>query len=183
MGSVHFSDCLKPTNSNMKFLVLAALLAVVAADSAYPAPAYPKASYPAAGYNHKSYDYEARPYEFAYAVKDDYYNDYSHQESSDGNGYVSGSYQVLLPDGRVQYVNYKADDYTGYVADVTYSGEAKAYDYKPAYKAAAYPAPAYKAAAYPAPAYKAAAYPAAAYPTPAYKAETYPAPAYTTPAY
>ena len=42
---------------NIQFLVLAALLAVVAADSAYPAPAYPKASYPAAGYNHKSYDY------------------------------------------------------------------------------------------------------------------------------
>ena len=38
-------------------MFLAALLAVVAADSAYPAPAYPKASYPAAGYNHKSYDY------------------------------------------------------------------------------------------------------------------------------
>ena len=92
---------------------------------------------------------EAHPYNFAYAVKDDYYNDYSQQESSDGK-VVAGSYQVLLPDGRVQHVNYKADDYTGYVADVTYKGEAKTYDYKPAYKAAAYPAPAYKAPAYPA---------------------------------
>ena len=104
----------------------------------------------------------AQPYHFAYAVKDDYYNDYSHQESSDGK-VVSGSYQVLLPDGRVQTVNYKVDDYSGYNAEVTYSGHAKAYEHKPAYKAAAYPAPAYKAAAYPAPAYKAPAYPAPAY--------------------
>ena len=105
------------------------------------------------------------PYSFAWAVKDDpSYNDYAHQESGDDKGYVVGSYRVLLPDGRTQIVSYKADDYTGYVADVKYEGEAK-YDYKPAYKAA-YPAPAYKAD-YPAPAYP-AAYPAPAYPAPAY---------------
>lgn len=82
-------------------------------------------------------------------MKDDYYNDYSQQEYSDGKA-VTGSYQVLLPDGRVQHVAYKADDYSGYLADVTYKGEAKAYDYKPAYKAAAYSAPVYKTLAYPA---------------------------------
>ena len=32
---------------------------------------------------------------------------------------MSGSYTVQLPDGRVQTVKYTADDYTGYVADVT----------------------------------------------------------------
>ena len=47
-------------------------------------------------------------------------NDYSLKESSDGR-VVSGMYQVLLPDGRVQTVNYKADDHSGYVADVTYT--------------------------------------------------------------
>ena len=95
------------------------------------------------------------PYSFAWAVKDDpSYNDYAHQESGDDKGYVAGSYRVLLPNGRTQVVDYKADDYTGYVADVKYEGEAK-YDYKPAYKPAyqpSYPAPAYKAD-YPAPAY------------------------------
>ena len=93
------------------------------------------------------------PYNYAWAVKDDYtYNDYAHQESSDDKGYVTGSYRVLLPDGRTQIVTYKADDYTGYVADVKYEGEAKYHEYKPAYKAA-YPAAAYPA--YPAPAYPA----------------------------
>lgn len=75
------------------------------------------------------------PYNFAWAVKDDYtYNDYAHQESSDGNGYVSGAYRTYLPDGRTQTVTYKADDYSGYVADVKYDGEAKSNDYyKPSY--------------------------------------------------
>ena len=105
------------------------------------------------------------PYNFAWAVKDDYtYNDYAHQETADDKGYVSGSYRVLLPDGRTQTVTYKADDYTGYVADVKYDGEAKYPEYKPAYPAypKAYPAPAYPKA-YPAPAYP-KAYPAPAYP-------------------
>ena len=74
------------------------------------------------------------PYNFAWAVKDEAsYNDYAHQQASDDKGYVTGSYRVVLPDGRTQTVNYKADDYTGYIADVKYSGDAK-YDYKPAYK-------------------------------------------------
>ena len=96
------------------------------------------------------------PYNFAWAVKDDYtYNDYAHQETADDKGYVSGSYRVLLPDGRTQTVTYKADDYTGYVADVKYDGEAKYPEYKPAYPA--YPAPGYPKAypAYPAPGYPA----------------------------
>lgn len=70
-----------------------------------------------------------RPFRFAYAVKDEAtYNDYSHQQESDGK-VVTGSYRVLLPDGRTQVVTYKADDY-GYVADVKYEGEAKIDDYK-----------------------------------------------------
>lgn len=81
------------------------------------------------------------PFAFGYAVKDQYYNDYSHDTKSDGK-VRTGSYRTLLPDGRVQTVNYKADDY-GYVADVKYQGEAK-YDYKPTeYKPAYQPAPAY----------------------------------------
>jgi len=64
------------------------------------------------------------PYSFAYAVKDDpSYNDYGHQESSDGK-VVSGSYRVLLPDGRNQIVTYTVSSDSGYVAKVRYEGEA-----------------------------------------------------------
>ncbi len=96
------------------------------------------------------------PYNFAWAVKDQpSYNDYTHQESGDGNGYVTGSYRTLLPDGRTQVVNYKADDYSGYVADVKYEGEAKYVEYKPSssYKSAGYPSPAYPRPTYQSPAY------------------------------
>ncbi|KAK2714047.1 cuticle protein 7-like [Artemia franciscana] len=155
----------------MKALIIATFVALSVAAPQYPKPAGYSGYKPDYKPSYKT-DYAPAPYDFAWAVKDDYtYNDYSHQESSDGNGYVKGSYQTLLPDGRVQTVTYTADDYAGYVADVQYSGEAK-YDYKPAYKPS-YPAPAYKTPAYPAPAYKVPAYHAPAYPSPAYKAPAY----------
>merc|ERR1712129_143411 len=46
-------------------------------------------------------------------------------ESNDGTGVVEGSYSVNLPDGRIQTVQYSANDLTGNVATVTYSGEAQ----------------------------------------------------------
>ena len=70
---------------------------------------------------------------------------------------TTGSYRVLLPDGRTQIVTYKADSY-GYVADVKYEGVAMYPEYK---SSSSYPAPAYKAPAYPV---------TPAYPSPAYKA-------------
>ena len=173
---------------------------------AYPPPAYSKPAYPA----QQNYDYvriltsnvvnsivtnwsvlnikPPMPYKFDWAVKDDYtYNDYAHDETSDDKGYVTGSYRTLLPDGRTQIVNYKADDYTGYVADVKYEGEAKYPEYKPssykpayspAYPSPSYPSPAYNKPAYPEPAYK-PVYPKPSYPSPpAYKPSSYPAPAY-----
>ena len=117
------------------------------------------------------------PYSFAYTVKDDpSYNNYGHSESSDGN-VVTGQYFVHLPDGRIQTVTYRADEY-GYVADVKYEGEASYPDYKPAYKPAYEPAykPAYKPEYKPAyePEYKPAYKPA--YPKPSYP--SYPKPAY-----
>ena len=55
---------------------------------------------------------------------------------------VSGTYLVLLPDGRTQTVTCTADaaGYGGHVADVQYSGYAAPHPPTPLYK----PAPAYK---------------------------------------
>ena len=69
---------------------------------------------------------EPSPYTYTYAVADDYSKAaFQQAESNDGTGAVSGSYSVNLPDGRIQTVNYHADDYSGNVAEVTYSGEAQ----------------------------------------------------------
>ena len=73
-------------------------------------------------------------YKFDWAVNDDYtYVNMGQYEGRDGDN-TKGNYWVVLPDGRKQNVNYYVNGYSGYVADVTYDGYAKAYDYKPAYK-------------------------------------------------
>merc|ERR1712002_307743 len=46
------------------------------------------------------------------------------QESDDGTAVRQGHYSVNLPDGRIQHVNYHANDIDGYVAEVTYDGTA-----------------------------------------------------------
>eukprot|EP00091_Calanus_sinicus_P021272 TRINITY_DN6213_c0_g1_i2.p1 TRINITY_DN6213_c0_g1~~TRINITY_DN6213_c0_g1_i2.p1 ORF type:complete len:164 (+),score=47.97 TRINITY_DN6213_c0_g1_i2:96-587(+) len=133
-----------------------------------PAPAYhaPAPAYyaPAPVYQAEPvYKEEPAPYKYEYGVHDDYTGTtFNAGEASDDYGNVDGSYSVALPDGRTQHVTYHADHYGGYVADVTYEGEAH-------YAEVAHPAP-YHA---PAPAYHAPA------PAPAYHA---PAPAYHAPA-
>merc|ERR1712128_88103 len=68
---------------------------------------------------------EPSPYTYTYAVADDYSGAaFNQAESNDGTGVVEGSYSVNLPDGRTQHVAYHANDYDGYVADVTYDGVA-----------------------------------------------------------
>jgi len=68
------------------------------------------------------YEYEPKPYSFTYGVKDDYSgNDFSRIEERTG-AVTKGSYKVALPDGRIQIVNYVADE-NGYKASVTYEGE------------------------------------------------------------
>nr|CAG4650499.1 EOG090X0DYO [Sida crystallina] len=97
-------------------------------EPAYPKPAYPKPAYPEPSYPAPSYKPAYKPeypasYPKGYDYDDYTYNDYSHAETSDDKGYVTGVYKTLLPDGRTQIVNYKADDYTGYVADVKFRGK------------------------------------------------------------
>ena len=79
-------------------------------------------------------------YSFNYKVKDSKYgNDFGHTETRDGD-YTSGSYYVLLPDGRVQTVKYTADEYNGFKAKVTYSGTAKS-DYSLSKSSSSKPGP------------------------------------------
>merc|ERR1712088_705771 len=111
----------------LRIAAFAALVAVaVAAPAGPPAPYHP-APHPA-----KYVDEAPKPYAFQYGVADDYSGaKFSAQENADGKA-VTGSYQVALPDGRIQTVTYTADHYNGFVADVKYEGtpvypEAKPY--------------------------------------------------------
>merc|ERR1712106_644914 len=83
---------------------------------------------------------EPAVYSYNYAVNDDYTGtSFQANEAREGVP-TSGSYSVALPDGRTQTVTYSvADGYSGYVADVSYSGEAQ-YPDTPAYKPVAAPA-------------------------------------------
>ena len=104
---------------------------VVHAAPAYHAPV--KAGYVAAELS------EPSPYTYSYAVADDYSKaNFQAAESSDGAGNAEGSYSVALPDGRIQHVNYHANGYDGFIADVTYDGQAQ-------YPEAVHAAPAYAA--------------------------------------
>merc|ERR1712123_519553 len=72
-----------------------------------------------------AYPDEPSPYTYTYGVADDYSKDtFNAAETGDGAGNAEGSYTAALPDGRIQHVNYKADGYEGYVAEVTYEGTA-----------------------------------------------------------
>ncbi|XP_042866886.1 pro-resilin-like [Penaeus japonicus] len=102
----------------MVFKVLALATLVVAAlalPESQPTYGYP-APTPASG---------PAKYDFNYAVNDPPSgNDFGHQEARDGDN-TQGSYYVLLPDGRLQKVTYTVNGDSGYVADVTYEGEAQ----------------------------------------------------------
>ncbi|XP_076065101.1 uncharacterized protein LOC143039129 [Oratosquilla oratoria] len=106
-----------------QFLQVVFFATIVVLSLAAPKPDSPPAyEYPAPP--PPVYKEPGMPFEFAYAVKDDYSgNNFSHDEKSDGD-VTSGSYRVLLPDGRTQIVTFTADHHNGYVAEVTYEGEA-----------------------------------------------------------
>lgn len=61
----------------------------------------------------------AAKYAFGYRIKDNKMgNDFGHEEKREEKT-VKGQYHVLLPDGRIQNVEYYADD-SGYHAKVSY---------------------------------------------------------------
>nr|XP_027229357.1 pro-resilin-like [Penaeus vannamei] len=103
------------------FLVLA-LVAFASADKR------PSFSYgvPQQSMEEDSVEESAPPkYEFQFGVKDGASGvDFGHGESRDEDE-TRGSYTVQLPDGRLQRVTYYVDGDDGYVADVTYEGEAQ----------------------------------------------------------
>ncbi|XP_057365434.1 mucin-5AC-like [Daphnia carinata] len=151
----------------MQFVVLAALIAVAAANSEYLGQTSSNSASNFRSYSPSTYEvkeYPTQPYSFNWAVYDGYGNDYAHSESSDSK-VTTGSYRVLLPDGRVQIVTYKDDGY-GYIADVKYEGEAK------------YPAP----SAYSTQAYSAPVFTPQVVTAPAVSSRTYSAPVVTAPA-
>ncbi|XP_050705287.1 cuticle protein 7-like [Eriocheir sinensis] len=105
-----------------------------------PKPSYtPKPSYaPRPSYHAPAQYADTHPqYNTKYAVKDDYAGlNFGAQEARDGYD-TQGSYSVLLPDGRLQTVTYYVNGDSGYVAEVTYEGEAQypaqGYGHQPSY--------------------------------------------------
>merc|ERR1712021_252775 len=109
-----------PTLNMQAFITLA----LVAAASAAPQYAAAPVVHAVAGYAAPDLA-EPSPYTYTYAVADDYSQaNFQQSEANDGTGAVSGSYSVNLPDGRIQTVAYNANDITGNVATVEYSGQA-----------------------------------------------------------
>ncbi|XP_063591580.1 pro-resilin-like [Penaeus indicus] len=77
------------------------------------------------GYGAPAPDFGPAKYDFNYAVNDPPSgNDFGHQESRDGD-FTQGSYYVRLPDGRLQTVNYNVQGDSGFVAEVSYEGQAQ----------------------------------------------------------
>ncbi|XP_042858490.1 uncharacterized protein LOC122244604 isoform X2 [Penaeus japonicus] len=107
-----------------------------------PIPAQVNYRTAAPAYSPESTDEGPAQYHFTYGIKDDYSgNDFGHQETRQDDK-TEGNYYVQLPDGRLQQVEYKVDGDSGYVAEVSYKGEAK----HPTYSPGNSPVPSYKSA-------------------------------------
>nr|XP_027236130.1 pro-resilin-like isoform X4 [Penaeus vannamei] len=108
---------------NTKIILVLAFAAVAAADK--PSFSYGAPRQVASRESFESFESTEAKYDFQWAVDhDDSGNDFGHQEARD-NDNTQGSYYVQLPDGRLQKVTYFVDGDNGYVADVSYEGEAR----------------------------------------------------------
>ncbi|CAL4084845.1 unnamed protein product, partial [Meganyctiphanes norvegica] len=95
-----------------------------------PPPSYQPEPYHAPA----NYEEPGMPYALAYDVNDQYSgNVFGAAVNSDGK-LTTGSYSVILPDGRKQLVTFTSDDYQGYVANVQYEGTAAPYVPPPPYE-------------------------------------------------
>ncbi|XP_064077123.1 pro-resilin-like isoform X2 [Macrobrachium nipponense] len=82
-------------------------------------------AYARPGSSEESFESGEAKYNFNWAVRDESSeNDFGHQEAREGDN-TQGSYYVHLPDGRLQKVSYHVDGDDGYVAAVSYEGEAR----------------------------------------------------------
>merc|ERR1712215_105180 len=100
------------TDNMIQFLWSAAFVAFAGAQYA-PAPHVVEKELP------------PQPYAYEYGVADDYSkSNFKKTENQDAYGNVAGSFTIALPDGRVQTTTYTADHTNGFVAEVTYLGEA-----------------------------------------------------------
>merc|ERR1739840_13347 len=105
-------------HTTMYKLVIAS--AVLATAFAAGPPAYGP---PVVGY--KEEKLPPQPFAYEYGVADDYSKaNFKKTESQDGNGVVTGSFTIALPDGRIPTTTYTATHETGFIAEVTYSGTA-----------------------------------------------------------
>merc|ERR1711970_395798 len=110
-----------PIVAHRPAVALAPVVPRVAPVVAHPAPIRP--IHPAPVHGHPGPD--APPvYAYEYGVADEYSGaNFGQNEARDGYT-TNGEYRVALPDGRTQVVTYNvADAYSGYVADVKYTGE------------------------------------------------------------
>ncbi|XP_069975942.1 larval cuticle protein A3A-like [Penaeus vannamei] len=108
---------------NTKIFILLGLVAVAAADSRESYEYLPPRV--SSEESAESYESSEAKYSFNWAVSDDSSsNEFGHQEARDGDD-TQGSYYVQLPDGRLQTVKYFVDGDSGYVAEVSYEGQAR----------------------------------------------------------
>ncbi|XP_076061356.1 uncharacterized protein LOC143037126 [Oratosquilla oratoria] len=123
-GSWEASRYRIPITMSLKLAVAFALVAIaMARPDNLPTYSY---SPPSHHDSRESLEYFETPkYEFTHAVKDEEsYNDFGHQEARDDE-HTQGSYYVQLPDGRLQKVTYYVDGDSGFIAEVSYEGEAR----------------------------------------------------------
>ncbi|XP_068210634.1 pro-resilin-like [Palaemon carinicauda] len=107
---------------NTKVLIFFGLVALAVADKR---PSFSYGVPDSSSRSDESFESTEAKYNFNWDVNDDSSsNEFGHQEARDGED-TQGSYYVHLPDGRLQKVSFHVDGDDGYIAEVTYSGEAQ----------------------------------------------------------